>query len=411
MIRRSTLIITLAAALVVGGWAVTAAHADSVSSSGLSIVEQIGCDITNASDPKNITVDNPCQIKDFVNLFIYLSKWGMSILGLLAVFMFVYGGFQFVTAGGRASKVDEGKRVMTGTVIGTIIALTAYVIINTAVAAISGSTIRVNSYNPFGPVAAVFTDQTPPLVIQGQTSPVKLKAPFSGKTGSGGAGNDIPDCRKPTSAWDRSCDGDQLQVYCADPGTSGGEIATLQKKLNDKRCGCGETDGCFGPITVACVRKFQIANLLPPSGVIDATTKGKISSDGRDCDASGSQADSVASLLPQTQLSTAPGDGVGCCIVKSGQNDLYCVDGVTTRACQALGADSERVSGACGVAAGTVGHCGFCSDVTTPISNAQCFQLASPYWCTNVAKISFNFGKCDSCRTCVKTVLGIPIAP
>lgn len=403
MKTRLLLILLLVAAI--GFCAPRAVLADDVSGpSGSSIVEQIGCDITTTSNTGTITVNRACQITDFINLFIYLSKWAMSILAMLATLMIIYGGFQFVTAGGRASKIDEGKRVILGTVVGTIIALTGYIIINTAFAAITGTKIASN--NPFGVVSSVFKDRS--AVINGQTVP--LVRPFTGSTpnsggSTGGNTSNLAACRQSGSTWDFTCSAGNLQVHCADPATGATPIVSIQTKLEAKGCFCGGHDGCYGPQTVQCVRQFQIANKLPPTGVVDATTQDRIDNGTVRCT---SEAASLAARLPETELSTTAGDGQGCCVIKSGGNDLYCVDSVTPRACGALGAENQFVSGKCGLATGTVGKCGFCSSTSTPsTSSSSCFSYASPYWCTNGGTAStFNFGACDGrCQTCVHSLL------
>lgn len=407
------LLLAFFCAVVVISQATLVARADDNTTSGssASIVEQIGCDVTTVSDTGAITVNRACQINDFINLFIYLSKWGMSILAMLATLMLVYGGFQFVTAGGRPSKVDEGKRVILGTIVGTIISLTGYIIINTAFAAISGTKLRSN--NPFGVVSTVFdNEKNRQIVIDGQTKPLVQpftgSTPGSGGTTGGGTTGNLAACRQSGSSWDFSCTAGNLQVHCADPAAGDQPIVNIQTKLEAKGCFCGGHDGCYGPQTVQCVRQFQIANSLPPSGVVDATTQDRIVNGSIGCTAA---AAALAAKLPETVLSTSAGDGQGCCVIKDGGNDLYCVDGVSTRACGALGPENTFVSGKCGLAAGTVGKCGFCSNTSTPsTSTSSCFSYASQYWCANNTSNgtapTFNFGACDGrCQTCVHSLL------
>ncbi len=388
------------------------AHADTPTTQGEgSIVEQIGCDITMPQPNGTTTINRPCQINDFINLFIYLSKWGMSILAVLALLMLVYAGFQFLTAAGRPSKVDEGKRVIIGTIVGTIISLTAYIIINTAFAAIAGT--KIVDQNPFGVISTVFDNQANEKNIQGQTRP--LVQPFTGaKPGNGTKGGNKPGglaaCRLAGSGWDFSCTVGNMQVHCADPETGDAPIFNVQNKLEAKGCACGGTDGCFGPLTVKCVREYQVANDLPATGMVDATTQSRIDTGGNPCTAAST---AVIAKLPATVLSTTDSSGQGCCVVNDGANDLYCVDDVTVRGCEALGGSSTYVNGRCGLAVGTVGKCGFCSNSAIP-SSGSCFSYASPYWCANKVDFSlvatqpvFNFGACNGrCASCTNTLKG-----
>lgn len=407
MKRRVFGIVALSLGLLVAG--PVFADDPSTSGSGRSIIEQVGCDTTNVSGD-TVTVDNPCQVYDFINLFIYLMKWGLSILGILAVLMLVYGGFQFLTAGGRPSKVDEGRRVITGTVVGTIIALTAYVIINTAVTAITGT--RLQSSNPFGVIGTVFSGRDQSVVIQGQTVPINR--PFSGQPGgTGSTPATVPECRKEGSGWDRECAGN-YQAHCADPGTStSGTIYNLQAGLRNKGCDCGgEPDGCYGPSTVGCVREFQIANYLPPTGAVDTKTASLINGSGVNCGANNSAA--VVALLPTPSLPTSSLTDKGCCVVTKGSDDLYCLDQVSRRTCDALGTNNPFLAGFCNNAA--PGRCGFCSNKDQPKSTdstSKCYQLATPYWCQKIGQndlvtgpLYFKSGGCEgTCATCVKSLM------
>lgn len=395
MIRRLAVVTALALLVGTGIQRPLVAYADPSSSSGKSIVEQVGCDQTP---------NDPCQIQDFINLFVYLAKWGLSILVFLGMLMLLYGGFQFVTAGGRASKIDEGKRVITGTIVGVIIALTAYIIINFTVTAVSGFSIP--SSNPFGPIGAVFSGTPTGVTIQGQTS---LQKPFSGSSSSGSSSSSTsgpPSCTSGAS-WDTSCNSPGLQVDCADPAANGGPVKSLQTTLNAKGCNCGPADGCYGPLTVGCVRQFQVANQLPPSGVVDDATNGKLQG-GANCTVGGADAQ-VSAELPDTVMTTGTGSDSGCCIVKDGPNEIYCANGISTRACQALGDGSQLYAGACGEPGPTAGHCGFCSnmaDISSTSPTKACFQVAAPYWCTSIATGNFfNIGNCSGiCANCTNTL-------
>lgn len=439
-------IVVLGAALVVLLLPIVRIHAsDETTGDSISIVEQIGCDISVKDAGGTIHQSQACQLTDFINLFVYLTKWGFSILAILAVLMMIYGGFQFVTAGGRSSKVDEGKRVINGTIIGTIVALTAYIIINSTVTAISGTSIV--SKNPFGVIATVFGSNRPEYTVNGQT----IQRVFSGNGslgtgGSGGGENDIPRCRLTTSTWDRvqittvipdptfttangaPCYAINLSTYCADSGTKDrGPVTQIQEKLNTKGCDCGTADGCYGSKVARCVQKFQIANLLPATGAVDLTTSALIMNDGgKKCtDDSLQDAAAVIAKLPDTRISTASNLDAGCCVVSDGTNDLYCLDDVSTRVCQSAGdsntflpAPKGTVSGKCAGIPEARGRCGFCSNTNPPlrVPANKCFQGASRYWCSIVPNDQFPdrplyyfnglcSGSCGSCTNALEILL------
>ena len=53
-----------------------------------------------------------------------------SVMGFLAVGMIIYGGFMLLTAQGDPAKIKRGKDVVTYSIIGLILVMLAYAIVN-----------------------------------------------------------------------------------------------------------------------------------------------------------------------------------------------------------------------------------------------------------------------------------------
>lgn len=347
----------------------------------------------------SVTVDKMCTLKDFFTQFVILAQFGYSLIAVLAMLMFVYGGFQFLTAGGRQEKVTMGRRVISGTIIGLAVSLTAYVIINFTVSAITGATTR--SFNPFGGIALVFPN-------------LPEQQPFSGNQGTTSSV-----CR---TTWDNSCSN---QVYCSDPGSTPGPIHRYQGALNGLGCSCGTPDGCYGAMTVACVRRFQIANAVSPSGVLDQNTfrfldpylnavaagdtfEQQANIDLYGCSRAGVAATvtSVSSQLPEPASSTAAvkqasATTSGCCLVKKTVGGVaqpyYCVDQVSQRACAGLANNTLFASGQdCASAPETKDVCGLCAN----LSSNTCFAGSGRFWCQQIVSPpqSFTAGRCPDPR-------------
>lgn len=345
----------------------------------------IQCDKEQLNADGTITIVNKCTIEDFLNQFVVLAQWGQSFVIVLGMLFMVWGGVQWITAGGRASKIDEGKRIILGTIIGIIISFTAYIIINFAVSAITGTTKP--GLNPFsGPIATVFGGQK------------GLEQSFSGGTGSL---ETRTNCR---AQWDNTCSD---QIYCADPGTAAGRITTLQKALNAKGCGCGNEDGCFGGNTATCVRKFQVANNLVPTGIADQTTETLALGTGVSCNdpAVSARATAVNNNLPAFSVQRAAGlsrTETGCCLVKKDINGtlqtLMCADLMSKRNCLALGENNVFVSGdRCLQNVTTKSECGFCLDYG---GDKSCFQQVGKYWCDVYSQVTYRQGTCNANPEC-----------
>lgn len=50
----------------------------------------------------------------------------LSLLGIVAIVLVIYGGFKWMTAGGSEEKVEEAKKILLSGAIGMVIILSAY---------------------------------------------------------------------------------------------------------------------------------------------------------------------------------------------------------------------------------------------------------------------------------------------
>lgn len=63
------------------------------------------------------------QFKNVANVLLY-------VLGAIAVIMIIYGGIRYVTSGGDSSHVKAAKDTILYSVIGLVVAILAYAIVN-----------------------------------------------------------------------------------------------------------------------------------------------------------------------------------------------------------------------------------------------------------------------------------------
>lgn len=103
----------------------------------------------------NVTFTNPlkatslyCFVSDILGVVVRI---GISI----AVLMFVYTGFVFVTAGGDESKLKKAKDMFLWTVIGTAVLLGSW-----AIAVVVENTINKIRYGENPPASASITSTT-----------------------------------------------------------------------------------------------------------------------------------------------------------------------------------------------------------------------------------------------------------
>jgi len=75
--------------------------------------------------PTDTTVPDslPESLKKVTNVALY-------VIGALSVIMLIYGGIRYVTSAGESARVAEAKNTIMYSIIGVVVALLAYAIVN-----------------------------------------------------------------------------------------------------------------------------------------------------------------------------------------------------------------------------------------------------------------------------------------
>ena len=114
-------ILTLSAALLFSGIAVTTvvsplALADTKKEAQTAVDDLSGTHVDGTNMVKT-------TIKDIINILLFL-------IGMIAVLMIVIAGFRFVTSNGDSNTVSSAKNTIIYAVIGIVVAVMAYAIVN-----------------------------------------------------------------------------------------------------------------------------------------------------------------------------------------------------------------------------------------------------------------------------------------
>ena len=107
-------------------------------------VDAIGCPAGSfrgeGADVKSISECNIAQehagSNDLMGTINIAINVVLGVLGLLAVIVIIYGGFMYTTSAGDASKIKKAKDTIMYGVVGLVIALLAYAIVNFVVSSI-----------------------------------------------------------------------------------------------------------------------------------------------------------------------------------------------------------------------------------------------------------------------------------
>lgn len=111
----------------------------------LSAGSAMALDITNISgndNPAQAGAETakangmPSELVGVDGVFNNLTNTVLYAVGIISVIMLIYGGLRYVLSGGDASKVTAAKNTIIYAIIGLIIAILAYAIINFVIGAI-----------------------------------------------------------------------------------------------------------------------------------------------------------------------------------------------------------------------------------------------------------------------------------
>lgn len=89
---------------------------------------------------KTVSLDNPvtqdANPSKIIGLFI---KAAIGLVGGLTLVMVVYGGFMWLTAAGNKEKIESGSKTMLWAVIGLILTLGSYLLVDTVLKFLSNN--------------------------------------------------------------------------------------------------------------------------------------------------------------------------------------------------------------------------------------------------------------------------------
>lgn len=85
-----------------------------------------------------VEIANPLGTEDVQTVLKNILNALFEIIGVVAVAMIVYGGFQYMISGGDEKKVENAKKTITYAVIGLIVVILAGAIVNFIIKAVQG---------------------------------------------------------------------------------------------------------------------------------------------------------------------------------------------------------------------------------------------------------------------------------
>ncbi|MFC1598260.1 hypothetical protein ACFL2M_01870 [Patescibacteria group bacterium] len=89
--------------------------------------------------PACATGEGHCSGCDMIALFANWAEVILQMISGVAVFMIVFGGVWWIISGGNPEKVKKGQQIIIGAVIGVILVLTGWLIVNFSIQAMLGT--------------------------------------------------------------------------------------------------------------------------------------------------------------------------------------------------------------------------------------------------------------------------------
>ena len=149
----------------------------------------VQCGLTQSSGGNTYTVNRECNFCELVSLFNTIIQWLVTMFFLLFAILMVIAGFNLMSSGGNESAKRDAKEKLTNAIIGIVIVLGAFLIVDTLmrylVGPTGGANGNVNGFGPwstincFGsnPVSSVPPSTTPPPA---NCQPATLMAQYKG---------------------------------------------------------------------------------------------------------------------------------------------------------------------------------------------------------------------------------------
>lgn len=86
-------------------------------------------DMVNKAEEKGFdgsVVTDPDKAPKVKTLFVNIQIVFLYVVAVGIVLTMIYGAIMYITAGGESEKAEKGKKIITGSIIAAVIAMTSY---------------------------------------------------------------------------------------------------------------------------------------------------------------------------------------------------------------------------------------------------------------------------------------------
>lgn len=99
-----------------------------------------------------VPIGSTTSVRDIADYINTIYTFGVGIIGIVATVMIMFGGMKWLLAAGSQSKIGEAKEIMTSAIVGLVLALTSFLILNTinpALVTMSSTAVEIIEVVPY----------------------------------------------------------------------------------------------------------------------------------------------------------------------------------------------------------------------------------------------------------------------
>lgn len=90
-----------------------------------------------------------CSLCDILKTFANFADFMISVVGSVALLFFLYGGYVWISSAGNHERIKRGKNILVSTIVGIILVMGAWQIINFTISAFVSSSPTAISFKLF----------------------------------------------------------------------------------------------------------------------------------------------------------------------------------------------------------------------------------------------------------------------
>jgi hypothetical protein len=97
----------------------------------------LGLTLAEPALAEDVILTNPLGSANLPTIIGRVIRVALGISGSLALLMFIYGGFVWMTSGGSKEKIEKGRKTLVWAVIGLAVIFFAYVAVELVITALA----------------------------------------------------------------------------------------------------------------------------------------------------------------------------------------------------------------------------------------------------------------------------------